>query len=94
MLRSNLEKLHIIAELAKAIASLEVDHVLILAEWDRATRSMSDRIKIMERVFEIRCIDKGAQSIVAGFNHTNWIGHLGFPVFACRRRTRTHLSAI
>lgn len=39
-------------ELEKAIASLEVDDVLILAEWDRATRSMADGIKIMERVHE------------------------------------------
>jgi len=36
-------------ELEKALSSLNVDDVLILAEWDRATRSMSDGIKIMER---------------------------------------------
>ena len=39
-------------ELGKEIASLEVDEVLISAEWDRATRSMADGKKIVERVRE------------------------------------------
>ena len=39
-------------ELEKAIQALSPTDVLILAEWDRATRSMTDGIRIMERVHE------------------------------------------
>jgi len=39
-------------ELEKAIQSLSPTDVLILAEWDRATRSMTDGIRIMEQVHE------------------------------------------
>jgi DNA invertase Pin-like site-specific DNA recombinase len=49
-------------QLEKAIMSLCPGDVLVLAEWDRATRSMLDGIKIMERVHErgaaIRVLDK------------------------------------
>ena len=38
-------------ELEKAIEALNVEDVLVLAEWDRATRSMRDGIQIMERVY-------------------------------------------
>ena len=37
-------------ELEKAIDALPTKGVLVLAEWDRATRSLMDGIKIMERV--------------------------------------------
>ena len=37
-------------ELEKAIDRLGTGDVLVLAEWDRATRSMMDGIKIMQRV--------------------------------------------
>ena len=37
-------------ELEKAIEALGPDDVLVLAEWDRATRSMLDGIRIIERV--------------------------------------------
>jgi DNA invertase Pin-like site-specific DNA recombinase len=37
-------------ELEKAIEALGPNDVLILAEWDRATRSMLDAIRIIERV--------------------------------------------
>jgi len=37
-------------ELEKAIAALGPGDVLVLAEWDRATRSMLDGIRIIERV--------------------------------------------
>lgn len=37
-------------ELEKAIESLGKGDVLVLAEWDRATRSMLDGIRIIERV--------------------------------------------
>ena len=39
-------------ELEKAIQTLTPNDVLVLAEWDRATRSMTDGIRIMERVHE------------------------------------------
>ena len=37
-------------ELEKAIDALPTKGVLVLAEWDRATRSLMDGIRIMERV--------------------------------------------
>ncbi len=37
-------------ELERAIAALARNDVLVLAEWDRATRSMLDGIRIIERV--------------------------------------------
>jgi hypothetical protein len=37
-------------ELEKAIEALGSGDVLVLAEWDRATRSMLDGIRIIERV--------------------------------------------
>lgn len=37
-------------ELNKAIDALGTDYVLIVAEWDRATRSMQDGLAIMQRV--------------------------------------------
>ena len=37
-------------QLEKAIDALGIDHVLVVAEWDRATRSMTDGINIMQRV--------------------------------------------
>ena len=39
-------------ELERAIQALSPTDVLMLAEWDRATRSMTDGIRIMERVHE------------------------------------------
>ena len=49
-------------ELEKAIQTLTPNDVLVLAEWDRATRSMMDGIRIMERVHEryatIRVLDR------------------------------------
>jgi len=37
-------------QLEKAIDALGIDDVLVLAEWDRATRSMIDGVAIMQRV--------------------------------------------
>jgi len=49
-------------ELEKAIDALGAGDVLVLAEWDRATRSMFDGIAIMQRVHRrgaaIRVLDK------------------------------------
>ena len=49
-------------ELERAIDALGTGDVLVLAEWDRATRSMFDGITIMQRVHArgaaIRVLDK------------------------------------
>ena len=49
-------------QLEKAIDALGAGDVLVLAEWDRATRSMFDGIKIMQRVGDrgaaLRVLDK------------------------------------
>jgi DNA invertase Pin-like site-specific DNA recombinase len=49
-------------ELERAIDALGTGDVLVLAEWDRATRSMADGIAIMQRVHErgavIKVLDK------------------------------------
>lgn len=49
-------------QLEKAIDALGTDDVLVVAEWDRATRSMIDGIQIMQRVASrgaaIRVLDK------------------------------------
>ena len=41
-------------ELEKAIDALGTGDVLVLAEWDRATRSMTDGLKIIQRVVDRR----------------------------------------
>ena len=49
-------------QLEKAIDALGTDDVLVVAEWDRATRSMMDGIKIIDRVASrgafVRVLDK------------------------------------
>lgn len=49
-------------QLERAIDALGTDDVLVIAEWDRATRSMIDGIKIMTRVADrgaaIKVLDK------------------------------------
>lgn len=49
-------------QLEKAIDSLGTDDVLVIAEWDRATRSMMDGIKIIQRVADrgatVKVLDK------------------------------------
>jgi len=49
-------------QLDKAIDALGTDDVLVLAEWDRATRSMQDGLNIMQRVADrgalIKVLDK------------------------------------
>ena len=37
-------------QLENAVQALGADHVLVIAEWDRVTRSMMDGIQIMQRV--------------------------------------------
>ncbi len=49
-------------QLEKAIDALGMDDVLVLAEWDRATRSMMDGIAIIQRVADrgalVKALDK------------------------------------
>ena len=49
-------------QLEKAIDALGTDDVFIIAEWDRATRSMMDGIKIIQRVADrgatVKVLDK------------------------------------
>ena len=49
-------------QLEKAIDVLGTDDVLVIAEWDRATRSMMDGIKIIQRVADrgatVKVLDK------------------------------------
>lgn len=49
-------------ELEKAIDALGIDGVLVVAEWDRATRSMIDGLAIMQRVADrgaaVKVLDK------------------------------------
>ncbi|MEM7172467.1 MAG: recombinase family protein [Pseudomonadota bacterium] len=49
-------------QLEKAIDTLGSDDILVVAEWDRATRSMADGIKIIDRVAGrgamVRVLDK------------------------------------
>ncbi|GIT93364.1 DNA-invertase [Jannaschia pagri] len=49
-------------QLEKAIDALGTDHVFVVAEWDRATRSYTDGIKIITRIAErgalVRVLDR------------------------------------
>jgi DNA invertase Pin-like site-specific DNA recombinase len=49
-------------QLDKAIDALGMDDVLVVAEWDRATRSMQDGLNIMQRVADrgalVKVLDK------------------------------------
>ena len=49
-------------QLEKAIDALGIDDVLVIAEWDRATRSMMDGITIIQRVADrgatVKVLDK------------------------------------
>lgn len=49
-------------QLEKAIDALGTDHVFVIAEWDRATRSMMDGITIIQRVADrgatVKVLDK------------------------------------
>jgi Resolvase, N terminal domain len=55
--------------LAKAIDALPTKGVLVLAEWDRATRSLMDGIQIMERVHKrgafIKVLDRSGLDLTA-----------------------------
>lgn len=59
-------------ELEKAIDALGTDDILVVAEWDRATRSMIDGIKIMQRV-----ADRGAMITVLDKPHLDLTTPIG-----------------
>ena len=54
-------------ELERAIQELGPGDVLVLAEWDRATRSMMDGIRIIERVAArramLKALDRGGWTL-------------------------------
>lgn len=59
-------------QLEKAIDALGTGDVLVVAEWDRATRSMMDGIKIMHRV-----ADRGAMITVLDKPHLDLTTKIG-----------------
>ncbi|MEL6392712.1 MAG: recombinase family protein [Bacteroidota bacterium] len=59
-------------QLERAIDALGTDDVLVVAEWDRATRSMMDGIKIMQRI-----ADRGAMITVLDKPHLDLTSPIG-----------------
>lgn len=53
-------------QLERAIDSLSTGDILIVAEWDRATRSMMDGINIMQRIAERGAADGRSVGASAG----------------------------
>lgn len=81
-------------ELEKAIDSLGTEWVLVVAEWDRATRSMFDGIAIMQRVMArgafVRVLDKPHLDLTTPLGR----GFLGFlSAMAEDERERIHKRA-
>jgi Resolvase, N terminal domain len=66
-------------ELNKAIEALGPGDVLVLAEWDRATPSMLDGIKIIEPRGSSGSHLQGARSQVAGSHHADRERHPRLP---------------
>jgi DNA invertase Pin-like site-specific DNA recombinase len=64
-------------ELEKAIDALGTGDVLVLAEWDRATRSMTDGLKIIQRV-----ADRGARLKVLDRSYLDLTTTLGQGILA------------
>ena len=65
-------------ELERAIETLGPGDVLVLAEWDRATRSMMDGIRIIERVAARGAMLKALDRAVAGPYDSHRQGHSRF----------------
>jgi hypothetical protein len=73
-------------QLDKAIEALGTGDILVLAEWDRVTRSMLDyRMRGSAR----RNI-QGARPEVAGSHHADRPRHFGLPVIPSRGRASSH----
>jgi DNA invertase Pin-like site-specific DNA recombinase len=58
-------------QLEKAIDALGAGDVLVVAEWDRATRSMMDGVHIIERIHARGCHDQGARQTTLGPHHAH-----------------------
>ena len=74
--------------LDRAIKALRPGDVLVLAEWDRATRSMLYGIAIMERVLERGATIKGLAVPRLVDDHRQ--GHPGLPIGLGSGRARAH----
>jgi hypothetical protein len=79
-------------ELERAIGALDTRDVLVLAEWDRCTRSMIDGVAIIERI-------NARGALVKGLENRTWIDHAarqrlpGLPERHGRGRAATHRQA-
>ena len=80
-------------QLEKAIDALGPGDVLVLAEWDRATRSMMDGIRIIERVAARKASLKALDRQWLESDHALGQRHPGFPLGSCRRRAGPHPGA-
>ena len=80
-------------ELAKAIDALPTKGVLVLAEWDRATRSLIDGIHIMEKGPQARCLHKGAGPARARSINAFRTWHPSAAVWSGRGGAHTHPAA-
>jgi len=78
--------------LDKAIKALGPSDVLVLAVWDRATRSMLYGIAIMERVLERGATIKGLAVPRLVDDHRQ--GHPGLPIGLGSGRARAHPEAL
>src|SRR5215470_13604710 len=58
-------------QLEKAIDALGRGDVLVVAEWDRATRSMMDGVHIIERIHARGAMIKGARQATLGPHHAH-----------------------
>jgi DNA invertase Pin-like site-specific DNA recombinase len=66
-------------ELEKAIGALGTGDVLVLPEWDRATRSMLDGIQIIQRVAPRGALGESSRQAVPGSDQHHGTRHPGFP---------------
>src|SRR5215470_3946801 len=64
-------------QLEKAIDALGRGDVLVVAEWDRATRSMMDGVYIIERI-HTGCHDQGPRQATLGPHHAYGRGFIAF----------------
>jgi Resolvase, N terminal domain len=80
-------------ELAKAIDALPTKGVLVLAEWDRATRSLMDGIAIMEKVHKRDAFIKVLDRPRARSHHALRARHPGAAVRPGRGGAHPHSKA-
>ena len=81
-------------ELEKAIDQLGPGDILILAEWDRCTRSMQDGVAIIERIHARGALVAGPGSRLSRPDQAHQPGHPGLPsALAQDERERIHRRA-